>query len=94
MATEYVPRIGDWYRTATGEDFEIVAIDEEDQTIEIQYFDGTIEELDPETWLDLGLTPIEAPEDWSGSLDIEREDYGIDLERTEDPWHSPLDALD
>ncbi|RMG28385.1 MAG: hypothetical protein D6721_08535 [Gammaproteobacteria bacterium] len=94
MATEYVPRIGDWYRTATGEEFEIVAIDEDDQTIEIQYFDGTVEELDPESWLELDITPIDPPEDWSGSLDMEREDYGIDLESHSDPWHSPLDSLE
>ena len=24
--------------------------------------------------------PVDPPEDWSGSLDIEREDYGVDLD--------------
>ena len=94
MATEYAPRIGDWYRTATGEEFEIVALDEDDQTIEIQYFDGTVEELDPEAWLELDIVPIDPPEDWSGSLDIEREDYGIDIDASSGPWHSPLDSID
>jgi hypothetical protein len=40
------PGIGDWYRLHGGDSFEIVAVDEEDGTIDIQYFDGTLEEMD------------------------------------------------
>ena len=95
MATEYQPRIGDWYRTATGDNFEIVALDDDDETLEIQYFDGTVEELDLDTWYDLEVDAIEPPEDWSGSLDIERADYGVDLEsRGGDNWSNPLDNID
>lgn len=69
------PGIGDWYRLTGGELFEVVALDEDDGTIEIQYFDGTIEEMDVEDWdtqWDEGaLESAEAPEDWSGSVDIE-----------------------
>ncbi len=95
MATEYEPRIGDWYRTVTGDNFEIVALDADDGTLEIQYFDGTVEELDVDTWYDLNIDAIEPPEDWSGSLDIERDDYGVDLEslNTENRGN-PLDSLD
>ena len=74
MATEFEPRVGDWYRTITGDNFEIVALDLDDDTLEIQYFDGMIEELDMDTWSELNIVPIEPPEDWSGSLDIERDD--------------------
>lgn len=95
MATEYDPRIGDWYRTTSGDNFEIVALDPDDETLEIQYFDGTIEELDLDTWYELDIEAIEPPEDWSGSLDIERDDYGVDLEmRGADTRTSPLDNLD
>lgn len=95
MATEYEPRIGDWYRTASGDNFEIVALDPDDETLEIQYFDGTVEELDLDTWYELDVDAIEPPEDWSGSLDIERDDYGVDLESpgTEN-WSNPLDSID
>ena len=69
------PGIGDWYRLTGGELFEVVALDEDDGTIEIQYFDGTIEEMDVEDWdtqWDEGaLESAEAPEDWSGSVDVE-----------------------
>jgi hypothetical protein len=69
------PGIGDWYRLTGGELFEVVALDEDDGTIEIQYFDGTIEEMDVEDWNDQwddgALEAAEAPEDWSGSVDVE-----------------------
>lgn len=72
------PGIGDWYRLSGGELFEVVALDEDDGTIEIQYFDGTVEEMDVEDWdaqWDDGvLEAAEAPEDWSGSVDVEATD--------------------
>jgi hypothetical protein len=72
------PVIGSWYRQTGGSSFEIVAIDEDDGTIEIQYFDGTVEELDVEDWesqWDEGLLEAgEAPEDFSGSIDVEPEE--------------------
>jgi hypothetical protein len=72
------PGIGDWYRLHGGDSFEIVAVDEDDGTIELQYFDGTLEEMDLEDWESQwnegALEAAEAPEDWSGSVDIERGD--------------------
>lgn len=68
-------KIGDWYRKVGGELFEIVAIDEADGTIEIQDFDGTVEEVEIEAWYDMRCRPADPPEDYSGSLDIESEDY-------------------
>jgi len=93
MANEYQPRIGDWYKNSSGDNFEIVATDED--TLEIQYFDGAVEEIDLDTWRDMGIEPIEPPEDWSGSMDIEREDYGVDLEiNTGNNHNNPLDEID
>jgi hypothetical protein len=75
------PNIGDWYRLSGGESFEVVALDEDDGTIEIQYFDGSVEELDIEDWEaqweDGTLEAAEAPEDWSGSVDVEPEEEGL-----------------
>ena len=36
------PVIGNWYRIQGSESFEVVAFDEDDGTIELQYFDGTV----------------------------------------------------
>lgn len=74
------PIIGNWYRNQeTGNDFEVVALDEDAQTIEIQYFDGEVEELDLDAWYELAIESIEAPEDWSGPFDeLESDDLGYD----------------
>jgi len=95
MADQLIPVIGDWYQNVGGETFEIVAVDEDEKTLEIQYFDGTIEEIDFDTWYEMEVSAVEPPEDWSGSLDIEREDYGVDLElNTPNHNNNPLDEVE
>lgn len=89
------PVIGTWFRRPNGTLFEVVAIDEESGTIEIQMFDGTIDEIEFETWPELMLAEVSPPEDWSGSVDMDPEDDSI---RTngEMPhgFHDPLAFLD
>ncbi len=90
------PIVGQWYRGSTNELFEIVAIDEEDQTIEVQYFDGTVTEMDFDSWneqlLDDQIDAADAPEDWSGSVDVEAEDLGREAEDHAQPgWTNPHD---
>ena len=95
MGNSFQPHVGDWYQNIGGDNFEIVAHDADEATIEIQYFDGAIEEIDADSWHEMDLQPIEAPEDWSGSLDIEREDYGVDLElTTPNDRINPLDEVE
>ena len=95
------PGIGDWYRLSGGELFEVVALDEDDGTIEIQYFDGTVEEMDVEDWdaqWDDGvMEAAEAPEDWTGSVDVEGDDEAPVPNsgyETEQRMASGLDGLD
>jgi hypothetical protein len=100
--TAPVPGIGEWYRRTGGESFEVVAFDEDDGTIEIQYFDGTVEEMDTEDWdsqwADRALEAAEPPEDWSGSVDIESGDdaaLGSDMSGDESNLRaSGLDGID
>lgn len=95
MANTYQPRLGDWYKSINGDKFEIVALDEDAATMEVQHFDGAIEEVDFDSWNEMEIVPIEAPEDWSGSMDIGKEDYGVDLELTAPNDHiNPLDEID
>ena len=95
MTFEPTPRIGDWYKNTVGDAFEVVAQDDDDDTLELQYYDGTVEELDAETWQYMHPQPIEPPEDWSGSMDLSREDmqHVEILSETED-WMSQLERLD
>ncbi|GMR06776.1 MAG: hypothetical protein BMS9Abin25_1400 [Gammaproteobacteria bacterium] len=70
MKNHPTPAIGKWFLdNADGQLFEIVAIDENDETIDIQYFDGAIEEIDVDLWDEMELTSAAAPEDWSGPFD-------------------------
>jgi len=95
MTTQPSPRIGDWYKSTVGDAFEIVASDDDDETLELQYFDGTIEELDRETWEMLRPESVEPPEDWSGSMDVSAEDIEITdvLLETQD-WMTQLERMD
>ncbi len=74
MAVAY-PVIGKWFRRPNGNMFEVVAVDEDDHTIEIQHFDATIEEVDLESWRELFTVEVSAPEDWSGAVDMDPDDY-------------------
>lgn len=101
MATPQ-PGIGDWYRLNGGALFEVVARDDDDGTIEIQYFDGTVEEMDIEDWESQWeegvLESAEPPEDWSGSVDVESvDDEGRSADsfgEERDLRASPLDGID
>ena len=89
------PAIGRWYRRTNGQLFEVVAVDDDDATIELQFFDGTIYEIDRETWSKLLIERFAPPEDWSGSVDMDPEDYS-GREDGEYPagYHDPLAFLD
>ena len=70
------PMIGDWYSLRGGELFEVVAVDDAEGTVEVQYFDGTVEEFELDDWhaqCSAGdIEEAEPPEDWTGSVDIDR----------------------
>jgi len=89
------PAIGKWFKRPDGTLLEVVAVDEEDKTIEIQFFDGTIDEVDLDTWREQFLIEASAPEDWSGSVDMDPEDY-VGTASNEMPagFHDPLAFID
>ena len=74
--------------------FEIVAVDEQDGTVELQHFDGTIEELDPEGWMSMRAEKTAPPEDWSGSVDIAQEDIPNSRTSLHLDWQYELDAAE
>lgn len=94
MAAE-IPVIGDWYQKPDGVLFEVVAVDDREGTIEIQHFDGTIAEVEMDTWLTRGFRSAEPPEDFTGSMDMENDDTGLETEVAgHQEWSDPLDYLD
>ncbi len=59
----YFPLVGTWYLdTESNQRFEVVAIDEKQKTIEVQYYDGDIGEFDIESWGALTIVETETPE--------------------------------
>lgn len=91
-----IPQIGKWYKdTQQGITFEVVAIDEIEQTIETQLLDGAVGEYDMETWDQLLLQNIEEPEDWRNAYELGDEDY-LDPDDTIYPedWSSPLNTIE
>jgi hypothetical protein len=94
MAVEY-PQVGHWYRHPGGNLFEVVALDETDATVELQHFDGTLDEVELESWPTLLIESVGAPEDWSGSVDMDPDDYvGETLSELPYGWHDPLEFVD
>ena len=74
--------------------FEVVAIDERHRTVELQHFDATIESLEFEVWRETDIEPAQAPEDWSGSVDIDPEDLPEADHYAGNGWHDPMEFLD
>lgn len=69
--------VGEWFE-AGNEPFEIVGVDAKAGIVLVQHFDGSLEEFDFDSWLELSARPCAAPEDISGALDLDREDYESD----------------
>ena len=78
MVTITDPVIGSWYKDVENNlKFRVVAIEENSDSIEVQYFNGDIGEYDDETWYSSTFDYIEAPEDWSAPFDkLETDDLG------------------
>jgi hypothetical protein len=75
MTNELNPAIDQWYQAEKGDLLRVVAVDGD--LVEVQYFDGSIEELDADTWRDMDIELAEQPEDWTGPFDdIEADDLG------------------
>lgn len=86
------PIVGCWYhRPEKAQKFQVVAVDETAETVEIQYFDGTVDEFELAVWPSLEAEPIEPPEDWTGPLDdVEKDDLtSAGTEMSREDWARP-----
>lgn len=84
MAREYEPAAGQWYENIEeNESFRVLSVDEDAETVEIEYLDGDIEEIDLDAWAELDLDKIDEPEGWTGS-ENDADDEDEDEEDEED----------
>jgi len=90
------PQVSNWYRNLTTEqDFEVVAFEGDDGLIEIQYFDGNLEEIDIDSWYEMELNELSAPEDWSGPFEDNHPLFTLDDDNSAQAkqWSSPLESF-
>ena len=87
MGNRLPPIVGNWYaHRDKGALFQVVALDEDAGTVEIQDFDGGLDALDFDEWQALAVDSAAQPEDWGGPLDdVEPDEFGYtDLAEEED----------
>jgi hypothetical protein len=74
------PVVGAFYedREEDGRTFEVTAFDENDGTIEIQYSDGTTDEIDLDDWYGMDLEQLESDEEEDEEDDVDDSDTDDD----------------
>ena len=79
--------VGHWYlRPDTHETFHLIDWDEQSGAARIQMCDGSLDEIDEDTWRALSPEPVAVPEDWTGPLDnLETGDLGEHLADPDEP---------
>jgi hypothetical protein len=92
MPNELDPQVDQWYaHLDKGQRFYVTAINEDENTVDVQHFDGDVEEISLDEWRDLDIELSEEPENWAGALDIaEQDDLGTEVTDTSaEDWTEP-----
>jgi hypothetical protein len=86
VGRDFDPVPGKWYEDLEEESlFKVLAVDPDEELVQIQHEDGEIEEFDLDIWHELDLDQAEEPEGWSASEPFdEDEDDDWDEEDEED----------
>jgi hypothetical protein len=95
MVNRLVPAVGRWYDPLDkGGLFQVVAIDQDSKTIEIQEFDGNLDEVDFDEWRQMMVEEAAPPEDWTGPVDdVEADDLGYSDVPAEEGLSEPIENL-
>lgn len=73
MPMEEEPVVGAMYEDQDGVAFEVLSFDEDDGTIEVQYEDGEVGEIDIDSWYEMDLQKLKASA-WKDSDEEEDEE--------------------
>lgn len=95
MSHKLIPVPGQWYRHLDkGEPFCVLDVEKREDRIEVQHFDGDIEEFGFSDWFEMDLGIAAEPEDASGPLDeVETGESGFgDTAMMPDDWRASLEA--
>ncbi|MCF6236323.1 MAG: hypothetical protein L3J70_08145 [Gammaproteobacteria bacterium] len=69
LINKHRPKVGQWYSIPGIDEFEVTALGENCDFIDIQYYDGMTDKLDQESWGSLELNTMPTPQDWSQLID-------------------------
>ena len=91
-----IPELNSWYQDVEDDAlFEIVAIDEQEGCIEVQYMNGEIGEFDFDIWQQMIVISAKAPEDWRAPFEIaDGDDMNAGTEFSISNWDDPLAHID
>lgn len=94
MSNKLKPVIARWYqRLDNGDVFEVVGVDEDDGFVDVQNFDGEVSEMTLQTWHELDLARVSAPE-WHDSYGSYESDRNIaSLNTIWDGWQKELRVM-
>lgn len=86
MPMEEEPVVGGMYEDENGLAFEVLSIDEDDGTIEVQYENGEVSEIDVDAWYEMELQPLKAGawKDADDDAEEEIEEKDVKRSRTQD----------
>lgn len=69
MPSHMPPLTHQWYRDVLGQLMQVTVFDKDAGLVEVQLFEGEVDEYDLDHWHQLELEAIDPPEDWSGPFD-------------------------
>lgn len=96
MTTENDPVVDNWYlHKDKGQRFMVVAVDNDNEMVEVQHFDADLEEISFSDWYEMDIEIAAEPENWSGATDVgEVDDYGTEVTDTSaEEWDEPLNEI-
>lgn len=68
------PAIGERYINRDGQIFEVIAVDDVAETVELQYENGAVEAMDFDDWYGMQPKSVDAAADWDDSFNLSDDD--------------------
>ncbi len=85
MIFDTEPVVGNWYKALDSDrQFEVIAVDEYEGTVAIQYAEGELRQLTLDGWYEMEVEPGDADERWAATVHDVEEDGPSDLEEPAD----------
>lgn len=74
MSSMRGPAVGERYISPEGQIFEVIAVDDVGEAVELQYEDGSVEAVDLDEWFRMRPRSVDAADDWGDTFDALNDD--------------------